>query len=190
MMKTQRKHTIRNQKRKRGYYMKNLKLLPLIALLTLAISGCTAPVDEASADREKELENRIAELEQEITSLEKENVSTNSVTANDDTGQVASSEVETLDSLEKAVTDAVSKVDSATPSGTAQENQTKFFDLKNELDALDNKLDSHDDYLEAQYRQNLISYEEYRSQEKKLEKLEDTLENAEDRLERTFGIDD
>lgn len=170
--------------------MKNLKLLSLIALLALTIVGCTALVDEASVDREKELENRITELEQEIISLEKENVSKNSAPTNDDAANIESSEHETLDSLRKAVEDVIAKVNSATPSGTIEENRTKFFDLKSELDALENELDSHEDYLEAQYRQNLISYEECRSQEKELEKLENNLENAEDRLEIAFRIDD
>lgn len=99
-------------------------------------------------------------------------------------------EDETLESLEKTVKNIIAKVDSATPSGTVEENRTKFFDLKSELDTLENELDSHEDYLETQYNQDLISYEEYRAQEKELEKLENDLENAEDRLEMKFRIDD
>lgn len=99
-------------------------------------------------------------------------------------------EDETLESLEKAVKNIIAKIDSATPSGTVEENRTKFFDLKSELDALENELDSHENYLEAQYRQDIITYEECRSQEKELEKLENDLENAEDCLEMKFRIDD
>ena len=146
--------------------MNNLRLLAISALLIISISGCATPIDEAATEREKELENSNAI------------VNSNTPTA------------DTIDSLTKAVADTIAKADSATPSGTDQENQTRFFDLKHELDALDNKLDSHDDYLEAQYKQNLLSHEEYRSQKKQLEKLENDLDNAEDRLEKTFRIDD
>lgn len=170
--------------------MKNLNLLSLIVLLTLTIAGCTTTVDETYADREKELENRITELEQEIISLEKGNVSQDSTPTNDDTVNSVSSENRTLDSLRKAVKNTIAKIDSATPSGTVEENRTKFFDLKSELDALENELDTHENYLKAQYRQDIISYEECRSQEKELEKLENDLENAEHRLEMIFRMDD
>lgn len=165
------------------------KTLLLIAILTFSLIGCAAPVDEAAADREKELKEQIAQLEQEVKSLENQ-AKEDTANTSEATQEKADNSNVSVESLTSEVDEAIKKAESAKPSGTQKENQTTFFDLKSELDALDHKIDKYDDYLESQYRQNLLSYEEYRSQERKLENLEDRLDDAEDYLERTFKIDD
>jgi hypothetical protein len=159
--------------------MKNLRLLIITILLLPSLIGCTASVDKAAVNREEELEKRIEE--QEIISIEKSE------------SQVALSSTSTdnpLDLLTKDVENAIAKADAAIPSGTSLEKQTTFFDIMSELEKAEQEIDIYKEYLESQYRQNLLSYEEYLSQKKQLNKLESDLDAAEERLEITFRMDD
>ncbi len=159
--------------------MKNLRLLLITILLLPSLIGCAASVDKAAVNREEELEKRIEE--QEIISIEKSE------------SQVALSSTSTdnpLDLLTKDVENAIAKADAAIPSGTSLEKRTTFFDIMSELEKAEQEIDIYEEYLESQYKQNLLSYEEYRSQKKELNKLENSLDAAEERLELTFRIDD
>lgn len=177
--------------------MKKLRLLGLATVFALSFTLVGCGDDD---DREKEaLESKVEQLEQQITNLEKGS----GQSASDDDAAPATEEnnaaasqnsnaasADTLETLEKAVTDAVAKVDKAKASSSFEENRTKFFELKNELEAVEDRLDRFDDDIEYQYKQGSITLDDYRSQERSLEALEDDLDLAEDKLEYTFGMDD
>ena len=63
-----------------------------------------------------------------------------------------------------------------------------FFVYKDKLREVEDRVDAYDDYIEAEYRQDRLSFEEYRKLERQQEKLEDRLDTAEDKLERDFKI--
>lgn len=170
--------------------MKKLRLLGLLTVLVFSFTLAGCGIDDDSETQE--LESKVEQLEQEITNLEKNNSqSASSDDSASSSGQTsAQTSDDTLETLESAVNDVVTKADSAQASGSDQENQDQFFTLKDELKSVENRLDLFDDTIEAQYRQGTLSLEEYRSQEHSLETLEDQLDTAEDKLEYTFGIDD
>ncbi len=170
--------------------MKKLRLLGLLTVLVFSFTLAGCGIDDDSETQE--LESKVEQLEQEITNLEKNNSqSASSDDSASSSGQTSDqTSDDTLETLESAVNDVVTKADSAQASGSDQENQDQFFTLKDELKSVENRLDLFDDTIEAQYRQGTLSLEEYRSQEHSLETLEDQLDTAEDKLEYTFGIDD
>lgn len=186
--------------------MKKLKLLGLSAIMvcSFTLAGCGINNDAET----RELESKVQQLEQEITNLEKNN-GQSTTTANpdassaeqtaDSSGQQAAQSSgqttaltsdDTLETLEQAVNDVVAKAESAQPSGSADQDRTQFFSLKDELKSVENRLDLFDDTIESQYRQGALSLDNYRSQERSLEILEDQLDMAEDRLEYAFGMFD
>ena len=66
----------------------------------------------------------------------------------------------------------------------------KFLNLKREGNDIEERLDLYEDRLEQKYRNEEISREEYRAEERKIEALEDRLDQAEDTLEAAYGIKD
>lgn len=94
-----------------------------------------------------------------------------------------------IQSLTFEVSDMISRVENTMPTGTAEEQQTQFFDLKNDVEALENRLDDFDDSIEHSYKNDGITQEEYTKLEQELENLEDLLEASENKLEFTFGMD-
>lgn len=179
---------------------KYLMMLLSITVLTVLLTGC------GNSSREQELEKQINQLEQQIADMQQttddgkdtgsENTTADSSTTADDaatnanTDTSADTQPSDMNTLSSKVTEAVSNADATKPTGTANENQTLFFEQKSALDALDRELDIFEDNLEAQYRQGTLNYTDFRKQDRELEKLEDMLDDAEDRLENRFGMDD
>jgi len=164
--------------------MKKLRLLGIAGFMTLALAGC-----QNTSDREAALEDQIAQLEQQITSLENEKEST-SVSSGETASVENNSKDDTLETLTKAVNDAVKKAEDAKANGSNEENQKTFFKIKGELQDVENRLESYEDKIEDDFRQGNLSYEKARDEEIKVERLEDKLDDAEDRLENLFGYDD
>lgn len=182
--------------------MKKLKYLAFLPMLLSAIifAGCG---DDDDDRMEKELNRKIDSLEKEVESLkEKElsNADETPISANaEETSMGANAEetsiqedgkADTIESLTKEVDEVIGKADSAVPSGNTDEKRTQFFQLKDELDAVDRRLDKFDDYIESLYKSGEIQYDDYRNKERTLEELEDKLDASEDKLEFNFGIDD
>ena len=180
--------------------MKKLKLLALsLSVLSIfMLAGCND--NDKNHAYYDQLEKRVDQLEQEVATLK--NTATDNSTNSFDVAGVTDNSIDlsntvsnedtsdTIESLTKAVDEVTAKADSATPSGSADEKRTQFFNLKDELDLVDRRLDTYDDYIESQYKQGNLSYEDYRNQERTLESMEDKLDASENKLERTFGIDD
>lgn len=177
--------------------MKKIKLtvLCLTAAGMLLLAGCSAGGNNDT----KALENKIDQLEQQVTDLEKkngtsdhstddnsqkpaENTTDNSVSANNSAAD--------LSTYTASVDELVNKIDGTTPTGSAEEQRTQYFQLKDELDAIDRNLDIYDDDIENQYKKGDLTYDDYKSKDRELEALEDKLDNVEDKLEILFGIDD
>ena len=177
--------------------MKKIRLTAFVAIFVFAfaLAGCSAGNDS----EKEELEAKVEQLEQQVTDLQRSAGQESDSTADkavlpdniqEDNNTAAGSSGDTLDTLETAVSDAVKKVNSAKPSGSASDKRDQFFTLKHELESMEDRLDYYDDDMEAQYRQGSLSLEDYRAQEHSLELLENQLDMAEDTLEYTFGMDD
>ena len=169
--------------------MMKMKLLGIVGLMTLALAGCQNP-----SDREAALEDQVAQLEQQVTSLEKENSELNETTETVDNIKPADSSnsaaEDDMDSLTKAVNEAVKKANNTSPSGSNDENQKKFFEVKGELQDVDNRLERYEEKIESEFHQGNLTYEKARDAEREIERLEEKLDDAEDRLENVFGYDD
>lgn len=155
---------------------KYMLLAGMLMLLLFALTGC-------SDTEEDRLEDEVERLEQQVTDLQKEK---GSGTAAEET----QTETQDYAALETAVNAQVEKMDAAVAEADEAKKVEQYFALKKEAEALDRQLDAYDDYLEGQYRNNAITMEELRTQERNLDMLEEKLDMAEDQLEVRFGIDD
>ena len=97
---------------------------------------------------------------------------------------------DTVEKLTELVEDYVARAEASKPEGTEQEQMDKFLNLKREGNDIEERLDLYEDRLEQKYRNEEISREEYRAEERKIEALEDRLDQAEDTLEAAYGIKD
>ena len=156
--------------------MKKMKMLGIMAITALALTGC-----QNTSDREAALEDQVAQLEQQVTSLEKENEELPSDNNISD---------DNIDTLTKDVDEVVKKANNTSPSGSNDENQKNFFKVKGELQDVENRLERYEDKIEDDYHQGNLDYEKARDAEREIERLEDKLDDAEDRLENVFGYDD
>ena len=178
--------------------MKKMKMLGIMTLTVLALSGCQGP-----SDREAALEDQVAQLEQQVTSLERaqnEEIPTES-SAEETTFEAESTKEknpqnsnsvsfsdDNLDSLTTVVNNIIKKVDKLASSGSS--SQQDFFNLQDEFHEVEYRLEAHEEQIESDLRQGNLSHDEARKTEYELEKLEDRLDNAEDKLEYAFGYDD
>ena len=55
---------------------------------------------------------------------------------------------------------------------------------------MDNEIDAYEDELERMYRNNTLSYNDFRNYDYDLESIEDILDKAEDKLEFITNYDD
>ena len=97
---------------------------------------------------------------------------------------------DTVERLTELVEEYVARAEASKPEGTEQEQMDKFLNLKREGNDIEERLDLYEDRLEQKYRNEEISREEYRAEERKIEALEDRLDQAEDTLEAAYGIKD
>lgn len=95
-----------------------------------------------------------------------------------------------IDTLRIEVNDLVKRVESTRPVGTRDEQRKQYFALNMEIDKLDDKIDTLADRVKADYIAEILTWEEYRSIERKLEAFEERLDHADDILEKMFGIND
>ena len=175
--------------------MKKMKLLGMMALTAIVLSGC-----QTASDREAALKDQVEQLEQQVTSLEQtqDSDTSNDTVSEDDSLQNTSTKNnnqdnftdDTLDALSEAVNDVVKAADKLISSGSSSKDQNEFFTLQSEFHEVENRLDHYEDHIEYELRQGNLTHDEARNAEYELEKLEDKLDYAEEKLEHTFGYDD
>lgn len=175
--------------------MKKTKILGIMTLTVLVLSGCQNP-----SDREAALEDQVAQLEQQVTSLEQKNDSftdddlsgavslESEAESNTDSNNTSAFSNDNLDTLTSAVNDIVKEIDKLVSGGSS--NQQDFFSLQDKINEAENRLDYYEEQIEYNFRQESLTHDEARKAEYELEKLEDKLDNAEEKLEYAFGYDD
>lgn len=184
--------------------MKKINLLALVIITAFVLTGC-GDGDEVDKleDRIEQLEHRVTEMETNITEKSEDTADLDADSDDDmeaDSGNSEKSPTPTtaadtiapdsMETLTKAVEEVTAKMDTAVPPSDIDKKRAQFFNLKDEMDAVSHRLDAYDDDMESQYKQNSLSYEDYRGRERLLKELEDTLDKSEDKLERTFKMDD
>lgn len=65
-----------------------------------------------------------------------------------------------------------------------------YWEWKEKLETLENKIDRYEDELERMYRNNQLSYSDFRNFDRELESIENILDRAEDILEYRTNYDD
>lgn len=191
--------------------MKSTKIMQsfIMSFSVLLVTFMTVGCGSGNTNQEIALKEEIRQLKQEVTTL-KENVSNTTSNQSNVTNSNQESEVntkasdipadtgqgvtnhgnpDTIESLTKEVDRVIEQVSSAVPSGKSEEDRTDFFAYKDKLNEVEDRVDAYDDYIEAEYRQDRLSFEEYRKLERKQEKLEDRLDTVEDKLEQNFKMD-
>ena len=185
--------------------MNSRTLLIITTISTLIFTGCQN--NDLSAENQA-LKQHLTNLQQQVTELQQqnetlvqnnatiqtaengdvtENVSSNTINNNSSDPSVA---IYTLEELSAMTDEFVVSVGSVTPDINNSGNLDQFFSLKKEGDQIEHALENHENYLENQYRNAIITREEYKKADSEIEKLEELLDSASDRLEITFGIND
>ena len=157
------------------------------------LTGC----ENDEVDR---LEDRIDNLEDKIDILLEQNGS-NSGTSTDGTDTVindgegettvdTSSIEETISGYESdadALADSISNL--STPASRSEAIDL-YWEWKNKLDDLENTVDRYENELEKMYRNNTLSYSDFRTFDRRLKDIDNTLDRAEDDLEYITRYDD
>lgn len=157
---------------------KILSFLLCLSIMVIPLAGCS------NNDSNTEEPTTTQEIATDVDTTDDTTVSTEA------TDTTNSSDDYDFSSYEKKIQEVTKKINNAKTSNDASTNQSRFYELKKELDAIDNSLDSLDDTFEHAYESGDLAFDVYKKRDQSLEKLENKLDLAENALESKFGIDD
>ena len=166
--------------------MKIVKIIGIIGI-SLLLFGC-----ENETDR---LEDKVDLLEDKIDALLDQNninSSNDSVINNGEgTTTVDTSNIEnTIKDYENKANDLLDSINKLSTPSNRSDAINLFWEWKVEIEKLDNEIDTYEDELERMYRNNTLSYNDFRNYDYDLESIEDILDKAEDNLEFITNYDD
>ncbi len=166
--------------------MKVGKLIIIIGI-SLLLFGCDNEVDR--------LEDKVDLLEDKIDALLDQNninSSNDSVINNGEgTTTVDTSNIEnTIKDYENKANDLLDSINKLSTPSNRSDAINLFWEWKVEIEKLDNEIDTYEDELERMYRNNTLSYNDFRNYDYDLESIEDILDKAEDNLEFITNYDD
>ena len=166
--------------------MKVGKLIIIIGM-SLLLFGCDNEVDR--------LEDKVDLLEDKIDALLDQNninSSNDSVINNGEgTTTVDTSNIEnTIKDYENKANDLLDSINKLSPPSNRSDAINLFWEWKVEIEKLDNEIDTYEDKLERMYRNNTLSYNDFRNYDYDLESIGDILDKAEDNLEFITNYDD
>lgn len=174
--------------------MKIVKLLCIFSIV-LMLTGC----EDREVDR---LEDRMDNLEDKIdTLLEQNGINSGINNSGSSTDTVINNGegTTTVDTktIEKTISDykndadvlanSVSKL--STPANRSDAIDL-YWEYKVQLENLENLIDRYENELEGMYRNNTLSYNDFRNYDRQLEDVDNTLSRAEDDLEFITNYDD
>lgn len=175
---------------------KFVALLLSTLLLSLIMVGCIVPTQQ-DPDLSK-LQNQLDAIANDIADLQSRLEETNDAVSQSDTATPPSESEPASDAAPSSNQKVLADYDLASLAAEVDiivakmENATvdNMFDIKTEGDALDRQISTVEDSAEHDYRQGLLSREDYRSVDTEAERLEDALDLAEDKMEIRLGFDD
>lgn len=173
--------------------MKKTWKFACLVVIGLLLTGC----DDNKVDQ---LENQVDNLEEKIDALlDQNNVSTPTT---DNSSQNVTNDGEgttTIDTAEINTTISdynkeAEKISNSIENLDVPNNRSETIDLywewKRTIEELENKLDRYENELESMYRNNELSYSDFRTFDKQIEDIENILDRAEDELEYQTNYDD
>ena len=166
--------------------MKIVKIIGIIGM-SLLLFGCDNETDR--------LEDKVDLLEDKIDALLDQNninSSNDSVINNGEgTTTVDTSNIEnTIKDYENKANDLLDSINKLSTPSNRSDAINLFWEWKVEIEKLDNEIDTYEDELERMYRNNTLSYNDFRNYDYDLESIEDILDKAEDKLEFITNYDD
>ena len=171
--------------------MKNtIKIISLLVIVSL-LTGCNDNKTEI-------LEEKVDNLEEKIDSLlEQNNINTpndsSTTITNDGEGEttVNTSEIEDIISeYNDEATNIQNNIENLTIPNNRSETIDLYWEWKRTIEELETKLDRYENELESMYRNNELSYTDFRTFDRQLEDIENILDRAEDDLEYQTNYDD
>ena len=171
--------------------MKNkIKIISLLVIVSL-LTGCNDNKTEI-------LEEKVDNLEEKIDSLlEQNNINTpnesSTTITNDGEGEttVNTSEIEdTISEYNDEATNIQNNIENLTIPNNRSETIDLYWEWKRTIAELETKLDRYENELESMYRNNELSYTDFRTFDRQLEDIENILDRAEDDLEYQTNYDD
>ena len=172
--------------------MKAGKLVCLI-MAGLLLTGC----NDSEIDR---LEDQVNHLEEKIDALlDQNNINTpstdnsNNQVTNDGEGTTTTDTSKINNAISEYNTkaqDIQNNIEKLNIPNSRSETIDLYFEWKYKIEDLENELDRYEDSLERMYRNNELSYTDYRSFDRQIEDIENILDRAEDELEYQTNYDD
>lgn len=164
-----------------------MKKFPLyfILLLLCGLCGCSPKTDRSLLD----LQTKIEQLEDDIVDLQTQASDAAKAVDNSNADSVSGT-LANMEGLLASVETLTSKIEVVVPTGSDANRMEQYFDLKNQIKQLGKKIDAYDDNLEIQYKEETLSYTDYRIQEREAQSLHNTLSTSEDQLRLKFRMDE
>ena len=171
--------------------MKNkIKIISLLVIVSL-LTGCNDNKTEILVKKVDNLEEKIDSL------LEQNNINTpndsSTTITNDGEGEttVNTSEIEdTISEYNDEATNIQNNIENLTIPNNRSETIDLYWEWKRTIEELETKLDRYENELESMYRNNELSYTDFRTFDRQLEDIENILDRAEDDLEYQTNYDD
>ena len=169
-----------------------LKITCLVAA-GLLLTGCTDDEVERLEDKVDHLEEKIdALLEQNNVNNPSTDDNTNNVT-NDGEGETTtdtSKITSTISDYNSEAEEIQSSIENLNVPSNRSDAIDLYWEWKSTIEDLENRLDSYENELERMYRNNELSYTDFRTFDSKIEDIENILDRAEDELERQTNYND
>lgn len=116
--------------------------------------------------------------------------SNNSTSSGSTTSVNTSGITSTLSDYTKEAESIENSINNLTIPSNRSEVISLYWEWKEKLETLENKIDRYEDELERMYRNNQLSYSDFRTFDRELESIENILDKAEDILEYRTNYDD
>ncbi|MEG0590185.1 MAG: hypothetical protein RR496_00815 [Lachnospiraceae bacterium] len=166
--------------------MKRLPILVCFLFGILECSGCQSK----NTDTILALEKKVKQLEASVETLETE---VSKAKANETSNSVSThrtSSNNNMEGLTASVHRTLQKLKEATPAESEHARMEQYFSFKNQLKQLHHNIDAYDDNLQLQYQKELLSYTDYKIQERDAKALQEQLPLAANDLKTRFRIDE
>lgn len=164
-----------------------------LVMAGLLLTGCTDDEVERLEDKVDHLEEKIdALLEQNNVNNPSTDDGANNVT-NDGEGETTtdtSKITSTISDYNSEAKEIQSSIENLNVPSNRSDAIDLYWEWKTTIESLENKLDRYENELEGMYRNNELSYTDFRNFDKQIEDIENILDRAEDELERQTNYDD
>lgn len=170
------------------------KIISLL-LVALMLTGCNDNEVDHLEDRIDNLEDKIdALLDQNgVNTGGNNNDNTTDTVINEGEGEttVDTSSIEaTIDEYETDANSLASTISNLTTPSNRSDAIDLYWEYKREIEELENAVDRYENELERMYRNNTLSYNDFRTYDRLLEDIDNILDRAEDDLEYITRYDD